>query len=93
LSSRREKIRGEVTRFGEKLRIMRQRHGYTLQALSQMLGYATRGYVSDIERGEKIPTVDFAVKAARILGVSVDILLVDELELPQAVQGSGDRED
>ncbi len=70
-------------RFGAKLRVLRARDGYTLQQLAELLGYATRGYVSDVEGGDKLPSVDFVVKTARLFQVTTDILLLDDLDLPE----------
>jgi transcriptional regulator with XRE-family HTH domain len=71
-------------RFGEKLRTLRVRNGFTLQQLADVLGYATRGYISNVEGGDKLPSIDFVVKAARLFQVSTDMLLLDELNIPEA---------
>lgn len=72
----------DLARFGEKLRILRNRHELTLTQMAEQLGYKTHGYLSQIESGKKLPTVGMALKVARLFGVSTDSLLKDELEIP-----------
>lgn len=71
-----------MERFGEKLSTLRKRHGLTLRQLGEMLGvYHT--YVSQIEKGKKIPNAAMIIKIADIFGVSTDQLMRDELELDE----------
>ena len=72
----------DLARFGEKLRILRNRHGLTLTQMAERLGYKTHGHLSQIESGKKLPTVGMALKVALLFGVSTDVLLKDELEVP-----------
>ncbi len=76
-----------MERFGEKLRTLRTGHHLTLQQMAAELGYATHGYISEIEAGKKVPTATFVLKVARRFKVTTDELLKDELELsPQGKQ-------
>lgn len=68
-------------RFGEKLHALRVHRGISLEELARSLGYAAHGYISELETGKKIPTVEFVVKVARLFNVSTDQLLRDELEV------------
>jgi transcriptional regulator with XRE-family HTH domain len=68
-----------MKRFGEKLRILRNRQGLTLRQLGEMLD-VDHGYVGRLERGEKTPNVAMVLKVARIFDVSTDMLIKDELE-------------
>jgi transcriptional regulator with XRE-family HTH domain len=70
-----------VERFGEKLHILRKRHGMTLKELAQTLGLNAHSYISELESGKSKPTAEFAVKVAHLFNVSTDQLLLDELEL------------
>jgi transcriptional regulator with XRE-family HTH domain len=70
-----------MRRFGEKVRSLRSYHNTTLQWLANQLGYATHSYISEIESGQKAPTVQFVLKVSRLFDVSTDELLKDELEL------------
>ncbi len=72
----------DFVRFGEKLRILRNRQGLTLTQLAERLGYKAHGYLSEIESGKKLPTAGLALKVARLFSVSTDVLLKDELEIP-----------
>ena len=49
-------------RFGEKLRILRQRRSMILNELVQLTGYATHTPLSQIETGKRKPTLDFVYK-------------------------------
>jgi transcriptional regulator with XRE-family HTH domain len=67
--------------FGEKLRILRERRGMTLNELAKLTGYATHSPLSLFENGKRKPTLDFVYKVAEVFGVSFDLLLNDNLEL------------
>ncbi len=70
-----------ITRFGEKLRILRKRQKWTLQELAHETSYTAHGYISELERGKKLPTVEFVLQLARMFNITTDELLKDELEL------------
>ena len=57
-----------IQRFGEKLRILRVRHGMTLRDLTRALGYVGSGYVSEVETGKRAPTAEFVLKVAATYG-------------------------
>jgi len=67
--------------FGIKLRSLRKYHNITLQYLAKTIGYATHSYISEIESGQKIPTVPFVMKISRLFNVTLDTLLKDEFVL------------
>lgn len=71
-----------MQRFGEKLHALRIAQELTLQQLAAELGYATHAYISELESGKKVPTAALVLKVARKFGVSTDVLLKDELDLP-----------
>jgi len=56
----------------------------TLQALAQALGHSAHGYISEIERGRKVPTVAFVLGVSRMFRMPTDYLLRHELDLPLA---------
>lgn len=70
-----------MQRFGEKLRVLRLKHGLTVRELADALGYASYSHISDMEVGRKKPSLDFAVKVSRFFQVPTDQLVKDELEL------------
>jgi len=70
-----------IHRFGEKLRALRTQRGLTLQQLAPALGLSAHGYISELETGKKIPTVEIVLRAAQFFNVSTDQLLKDELEV------------
>jgi transcriptional regulator with XRE-family HTH domain len=69
-----------MERFGEKLSALRKKQGLTLRQLGEMLGvYHT--YVSQIEKGKKMPNALMILKIADIFEVSTDQLMRDEIDL------------
>lgn len=70
-----------IQRFGEKLHSLRISHGLTLKELAIQLGHAAHGYISELETGKKLPSVEFVLGVARLFNVTTDQLLKDELEL------------
>ena len=73
-------------KFGEKLRTLRLRRRMTLSEMAAHLGYTTHSYLSEIESGQKTPTVAFVLRAADLFGVSTDTLLRDDVQLRFAAQ-------
>jgi transcriptional regulator with XRE-family HTH domain len=63
---------GEV--FGRRLRELRQRYGVTQQQLSIATGL-TEGYISNMERGLKVPSLTTILRLAVALGCKVTELV------------------
>jgi len=72
-----------MNRFGEKLRTLRKKRGYTLQELGDMLGVHYT-FVSQLEMSKSIPNAVMILKIADLFGVSTDVLMRDELEVDEA---------
>lgn len=70
-----------VQRFGTKLRALRKRRNLSITELATLLGYTSHGYISEIETGKKLPTIELALKIARLFDVTTDELLKDELDI------------
>lgn len=68
-------------RFGDKLRALRKHHNVTLHWLATQLGYTTHSYISEIESGQKSPTVTFVLKVSYLFNVTTDQLLKDNLDV------------
>jgi DNA-binding XRE family transcriptional regulator len=60
--------------FGQRLRSLRKKKGWTQVELADYLGL-DRGYVSNIERGQRNVTLETAQVVARGFGVSISQLL------------------
>lgn len=69
-----------MQRFGEKLRTLRMRQGWSMAQLAPTLG-VTRAYIGRMERGEKMPNAAMILKIADVFNVSLDHLMRDELDL------------
>jgi transcriptional regulator with XRE-family HTH domain len=70
-----------IQRFGEKLRVLRLHRGLTLKELASELDLVAHGYISELELGKKLPTVELVLKVAGLFKVSTDELLRDDMEL------------
>ena len=68
-------------RFGPKLRQLRRVHRITITQLAARLGYTSHGYISEVETVKKQPTLELAIKVARLFGISLDVLLDDNRNL------------
>jgi transcriptional regulator with XRE-family HTH domain len=61
--------------FGSQLRSLRESKGISQNELARRLGYSSNGYISDIERGEYIPSEDYKLREiARVLDEPFEIL-------------------
>jgi transcriptional regulator with XRE-family HTH domain len=70
-----------MQQFGEKVHMLRTHQRMTLKQLAHALGYTAHGYISEIESGQKTPTVEFVLKVSRLFNVTTDQLLKDELSI------------
>lgn len=61
--------------------MLRSRSGLTLKELASELGYSAHGYISELESGNKLPSLELVVKLADFFDVSTDQLLRDELDI------------
>ncbi len=68
-------------KFGQKLRILREKRGISLRQLAPMLGIKAYSFISEIETGKKKPSLEFVLKIAELFEVTPDQLLRDELDL------------
>ena len=69
-----------MKKFGEKLRILRQKQGLSQADLGKQLD-VQQSYVGKMERGEKIPNVAMLGKIAELFNVSFDQLMDDSIEV------------
>ncbi|MGB5974817.1 MAG: helix-turn-helix transcriptional regulator [Nodosilinea sp.] len=71
-----------MRRFGEKLYRLRIRRGLTLTKLGNLLGVHNT-FVSQLEKGRKIPNAEMILRVADTFDVTTDQLMRDELDLPE----------
>ncbi len=55
----------------------------TMRNLAEALGFVTHGYIGDLEKGRRKPSLELAVKIADLFNISVDQLARDDLELDE----------
>lgn len=70
-----------MSKFGEKLRFLRTRHGLTVRELGHAVGVSD-SHISRMEKGQSLPTITLAFKIAQYFNVSLDDLANDEVTLP-----------
>jgi transcriptional regulator with XRE-family HTH domain len=61
--------------LGGKLRALRNQRGWGQTELARQLGLARRGYISNLESGRKLPSIDLILAIADLVGVATDDLL------------------
>lgn len=59
--------------LGERVRSIRKRKGYSQEELAHRASFST-SFISDIERGEKSPTIENLYRITNALGVSLEEL-------------------
>ena len=76
-------VQAEGAVFGRRLRELRQKYGVTQQQLSVATGL-TEGYISNMERGLKVPSLTTILRLAVALGCKVTELVAvfDKTDLP-----------
>lgn len=72
-----------ITRLGEKVKRLRKQARLSQTALARQAGLKSRGYISDVEKGKKIPPAERVLKLAMIFRVTTDYLLRDDLNTPE----------
>ena len=69
-----------MERFGEKLRVLREKHGLSYRQLADELE-VVHSHLVRIEAGTRVPSLDLAMRIAAYFKVSLDELLWDDREL------------
>jgi len=78
-----EKARQKPARLAEKLLAIREGLGLSQNELIKRLGVElAQNRVSDYERDKGEPPLPLLLRYARLAGVSTDVLIDDELDLP-----------
>lgn len=69
-----------ITLLGKKVRRLREEAGLTQSELALIVGLSnsSKGVISEVESGKKIPKVEVILQLADYFGVSTDYLLRDE---------------
>ena len=87
--------RPRPARLGDKLRQIRASLDLTLEDMIARLEYTDSPVhptnISEMERGRREPPLKLLLAYARVVRVSTDVLIDDELELPQKVRRSKKR--
>jgi transcriptional regulator with XRE-family HTH domain len=77
------RVDGTITRLGEKLEALRTARGWKQEEVAAALGYAHHSSYTKLEKDTSPrPTAERVLMLARLYGVSADVLLKDEEDLP-----------
>lgn len=82
--------RPQPKRLAEKLLQIRMKLELSQNEMIRRLGLSEelrREEISDFERGRRTPSLLVTLHYARAFGISADVLIDDELELPQKAKG------
>ena len=80
--------RQKPERLAEKLIQIRTALGLSQNELIRMLDVdLTQNRISEYETGKGEPPLPILLRYARLLGISTDVLIDDELDLPERVPG------
>ena len=72
----------DMIRTGENINRLRQDAGISVRELQEVFGFATPQAIYKWQHGTTLPTIDNLVVLARILGVSIeDILVLEEHQI------------
>ena len=72
----------DMIRTGENINRLRQDAGISVRKLQEVFGFATPQAIYKWQHGTTLPTIDNLVVLARILGVSMeDILVLEEHQI------------
>ena len=72
----------DMIRTGENINRLRQNAGISVKELQEVFGFATPQAIYKWQHGTTLPTIDNLVVLARILGVSIeDILVLEEHQI------------
>lgn len=77
----------DVKRIGQRLQIVRKSRGMTQAALAQAADLSVK-YVSNIECGNKTPTLETFITIANILQIDANTLLTDVLDVSAAEESN-----
>ena len=69
-------------RLGRKLLAVRQRLGVSQTEMANRLKLKTYTVISSYEHGTREPNLMTLLRYARLIGVSMDVLVDDKLDLP-----------
>jgi ribosome-binding protein aMBF1 (putative translation factor) len=78
--------------IGQRIRALRERRGLTMEKLAyESDGLGSKGYLSDIENGKRLPSIKALAGLADRLGVEpYELLVAEPLSSPYVRDGSND---
>jgi len=72
-----------IANLGKKIRLLREEAVISQTELALILGLSptSKGVISEVESGKKLPSVEFVLQVAERFGVSTDYLLRDDIPI------------
>lgn len=88
-------VRPRPERLGQKLRLIRLALGLSQSGMLKQLGaedLIALSQISEYETGRREPSLIILLRYARAAGVPTEVLIDDELDLPEQLPGPTDHE-
>ncbi|MCX8075211.1 MAG: helix-turn-helix domain-containing protein [Clostridia bacterium] len=64
---------------GKRIKQARHKKGYTQQELAELVGISSN-FLGNIERGQKLPSIDTLIKISNELKITLDSIFTDSLD-------------
>jgi transcriptional regulator with XRE-family HTH domain len=77
--------------FGTNLHALRLQNGISQTALARRLGLTSRAYISSLEAGDKLPSIDLLIQIADLFMVTTDAILHNGTGVPEAADDGSHR--
>jgi transcriptional regulator with XRE-family HTH domain len=74
--------------LGAKLQHLRRRYRLTQQETANRLGLASQTYISNVEVGRRLPSLEMIVRISLLFGVTTDYLLRDAIPIDRVTGSS-----
>src|SRR4051812_39882427 len=74
--------------FGAKLKYLRNYHGLTQGQVAQLLSFSSYTYIQMIEKGQRVPTIQWVIRLAMVFDQSTDYFLRDAVPIDTAVKAN-----
>jgi transcriptional regulator with XRE-family HTH domain len=79
-----------IENLGKKIRSLREDAAISQTELAIILGLSptSKGVISEVESGKKLPGIEFVLQIAERFGVSTDYLLRDDIPIKKTAETS-----
>jgi len=72
--------------LGAKLKYLRNHHGLTQSQVAQLLSFTSYTYIQMIEKGQRVPTIQWVIRMAMVFDQTTDYFLRDSVPIDTTVK-------